>query len=96
MTVGRESLGSSQQKCFSACVMRCALSALLYALLPRRRAATGESSANRFFGKQVPASFYSSRIEAFRQGLRELGYVEGKILPLSTGLRREKKIVCVS
>ena len=24
------------------------------------------------------ASFYSSRIEAFRQGLRELGYVEGK------------------
>ena len=23
-------------------------------------------------------SFYSSRIEAFRQGLRELGYVEGK------------------
>ena len=24
------------------------------------------------------SSFYSSRIEAFRQGLRELGYVEGK------------------
>ncbi len=41
-------------------------------------------------------SFYSSRIEAFRKGLRELGYVEGKTLPLSTDLRRERKIVCVS
>jgi ABC-type uncharacterized transport system substrate-binding protein len=28
------------------------------------------------------ASFYSSRIEAFRQGLRELGYVEGKTISI--------------
>ena len=28
------------------------------------------------------SSFYSSRIEAFRQGLRELGYVEGKSIAI--------------
>jgi putative ABC transport system substrate-binding protein len=32
------------------------------------------------------------RIEAFRQGLRELGYVEGKTLLLSGDLRRVKLI----
>jgi putative ABC transport system substrate-binding protein len=30
-------------------------------------------------------SFYSDRVEAFRQGLRELGYVEGPLLLLFRG-----------
>ena len=34
----------------------------------------------------------STRTEAFRQGLRELGYVEGKTLSLSGDMRRENSI----
>ena len=37
-------------------------------------------------------SAIAARIEAFRQGLRELGYVEGKTLSLSGDLQRENSI----
>ena len=40
----------------------------------------------------VSRSAIAVRIEAFRQGLRELGYVEGKTLSLSGDLRRENSI----
>ena len=38
------------------------------------------------------ASTDSARPEAFRQGLRELGYVEGKTLSLTTDILRENSI----
>jgi hypothetical protein len=34
----------------------------------------------------------STRIDAFRQGLREIGYTEGKTFPSNTGSRREKEV----
>src|SRR5438046_9783634 len=45
-----------------------------------------------FLGALSPSSI-SARIEAFRQGLRELGYVEGKTSSLSMGGRRGNLIV---
>jgi putative ABC transport system substrate-binding protein len=36
------------------------------------------------------------RVEAFRQGLRELGYVEGKTSPLSIAMLRGRWIGCLS
>jgi putative tryptophan/tyrosine transport system substrate-binding protein len=44
-----------------------------------------------YLGLSVPSANVA-RIEAFRQGLRELGYVEGKTLSLSGDGRREKRI----
>jgi hypothetical protein len=38
----------------------------------------------------------SARRDAFRDGLRELGYVEKKTLSLSGDMQRENQIVCVS
>ena len=42
-----------------------------------RGAAADENSADRIPNCYLPYR-YPARIEAFRQGLRELGYVEGK------------------
>ena len=53
--------------------MRCALCALL----SRRRAAAKKVPRIGYLGA-TSLSAISARIEAFRQGLRELGYVEGK------------------
>ena len=41
----------------------------------------------------VSPSTISDRTEAFRQGLRELGYVEGKTLSLSIDMQRENSNV---
>lgn len=51
---------------------------------PERCAAGEESSAGRFFGGLSAALSH----EGFRQGLRELGYVEGKNVVVRIALRR--------
>jgi putative tryptophan/tyrosine transport system substrate-binding protein len=43
----------------------------------------------------VSPSTVSDRIEALRQGLRELGYVEGKILSLRPAMQRQNSIACL-
>ena len=55
-----------------------ALCALLFALCGSASAQPSGRVPRIGFLLAVPASTISSRIEAFRQGLRELGYVEGK------------------
>ena len=59
-------------------VIRFALSAVLFALcFPAQ--AQQPAKIHRIGFLVVPTrSFYSTRVETFRQGLRELGYVEGK------------------
>jgi len=50
---------------------------------PRRSQPRGSSqriSSESGFLTAVPLSVMSARTEAFRQGLRELGYVEGKTI----------------
>jgi ABC-type sugar transport system substrate-binding protein len=42
------------------------------------------------------ASFYSARVEAFRQRLGELGYVEGKNLSLSTDIQKGNSNGCLT
>ncbi len=55
-----------------------ALSAMLFGLCPSAEAQQpNESSPDRILAG-TSLSAISARIEAFRQGLRELGYVEGK------------------
>ena len=44
---------------------------------PRRGAAADQSPPDRFSKCYVPSAI-AARVEAFRRGLRELGYVEGK------------------
>jgi len=39
-------------------------------------------------------TMYSARYEAFRRGLRELGYVEGRPSPSSTGMPRRSSSDC--
>ena len=48
------------------------------------------------FLSPASASALGPRMDAFRQGLRELGYVEGKTLSLSSDTRRENSIVSQS
>jgi putative tryptophan/tyrosine transport system substrate-binding protein len=67
-------IGESKSKkvfCFALC-------ALLYAFNVPAEAQPAEKVPRIGFLVASSPSFYSSRIEAFRQALRELGYVEGK------------------
>jgi putative ABC transport system substrate-binding protein len=64
---------SSQQESFRHRTLRYALCALLF----RRRAAAEKVPRIGFLGGVQPGAV-SVRIDAFRQSLRELGYVEGK------------------
>ena len=48
-----------------------------------------------YLGASSPTT-YPARIEAFRQGLRELGYVEGKNIVVEYRYAREKRIASVS
>ena len=50
----------------------------LCALLFRRGAAAEESPADRYLASMANSNDPGPRVEAFRQGLRDLGYVEGK------------------
>jgi putative ABC transport system substrate-binding protein len=55
-----------------------ALSALLFALCPSASAQQPKKVPRIGFLTAVPLSALAGRTDAFRQGLRELGYVEGK------------------
>jgi len=59
-------------------VLCAALCALLFALCLRAEAQQPTKIPRIGFLLAVPASTISARLEAFRHGLRELGYVEGK------------------
>ena len=66
------------QKTYEEDIFSFALCAMLFALcVIGRGAAAEESPSDRFSSWRLPFRF-AARIEAFRQGLRELGYVEGK------------------
>lgn len=64
------------------CAMLLALSFPAWAQEPKKIPRIG------FLGASSPSAI-SARLDAFRQGLRELGYVEGKTLSLSIDMRRE-------
>jgi putative ABC transport system substrate-binding protein len=59
-------------------VFRCTLCALLFALCSLVSAQQPARSPRIGILAPLSASFFSARLEAFRQRLRELGYVEGK------------------
>ena len=73
MSRGREQKKSHEEKNNSPHSLRCALSALLYL----RGAASNEDPED-WLSNGATRDGQAARIEAFRQGLRELGYVEGK------------------
>ncbi|MGH7832102.1 MAG: ABC transporter substrate binding protein, partial [Candidatus Binatia bacterium] len=59
-------------------ILYLALSALLCACLSAEAQQTKKVPRIGFLGAAASASALSRRLDAFRQGLRELGYVEGK------------------
>jgi putative ABC transport system substrate-binding protein len=70
--------GFSNDRSKSKSVVVAALSALLFALCPFAQAQQAAKNPRIGFQSAASASAIAARIEAFRQGLRELGYVEGK------------------
>ena len=71
-------------------ILDCAV-VLLCSCSDSRGAAANENPRIGYLGLCLPSA-NPARIEAFRQGLRELGYVEGKTLSLSGDMRRENSI----
>jgi len=67
-----------------------ALGALLYALSLPAEAQQPAKIPRIGFPLDVPASSLAARIEAFRQGLRELGYIEGKNIIIELRSAEEK------
>src|SRR5258705_12547310 len=65
------SVGSKSVACLALSTMLFALYVSAYAQQPAKIPHIG-------FQLDAPASSATARIEAFRQGLRELGYIEGK------------------
>ena len=59
-------------------IICCALCALLFALCVSVQAQQPKQVPRIGFLTTSPSSTFPDRIEAFRQGLRELGYIEGK------------------
>jgi hypothetical protein len=70
-----------------------ALGALLFALCSPADAQQPKKASRIGFLIGASASSNVARLDAFRQGLRELGYVEGKALSLSIDMQRENPIV---
>jgi putative tryptophan/tyrosine transport system substrate-binding protein len=71
-----------------------ALGALLFALCSVAEAQKSAKIPRIGFLSSTSASTGAHNFEAFREGLRELGYVDGKTSPLSTDGRRESSTAC--
>jgi putative ABC transport system substrate-binding protein len=72
--------------------MLLALSAVLFALCPPAEPQQPKKVPRIGYLGTNPRSVSRARIEAFRQGLRALGYVEGKTLSLSGDLLTRTQI----
>jgi putative ABC transport system substrate-binding protein len=68
-----------------------ALCAMLFALCSSAEAQQPAKVPRIGFQLDAPASVMTARIDAFRQGLRELGYVEGKNIVIESRLFTEGK-----
>jgi putative ABC transport system substrate-binding protein len=64
---------------------------MLFAGVPAEAQQSGEVPRIGVLRSGTPSS-HASQHEAFRQGLRELGYIEGKISVSSTAMQRENSI----
>ena len=71
---------SRQWSVVSTSVFYCAFSTLLFALCLSAEAQQPTRTAHIGFLTTVPFSAITDRTEAFREGLRALGYVEGKTI----------------
>jgi hypothetical protein len=72
-----------------------ALIALLFALCPSAEAQQPAKLPRVGFLSATSPSTIAARTDAFRQGLRELGYVEGKALSLTFAMRKGKSSACL-
>ena len=69
-------------------VIVCLLTAALLSTAPSVEAQQSKKLHRIGYLLGASSSFYTARIDALQQGLRELGYIEGRILRLSTDMRR--------
>jgi len=87
---------SSQWSVVSKRIFSFALCAMFFALRSSVDAQQTVKIPRIGFLTAASLSSVAPRVDGFRQGLRELGYVEGKTLSLSGDTRRENQIVCMS